>query len=108
DRELERVKLEECRGAVQQELDLDLRENRRVKSEEAAFLDLHRSSFFHRLRVLGVSFARPAPTRQQSATWAEKWVLQWTPESEIELVEAVLLGETVELATAYKFKSRLA
>ena len=47
---------------VQQELDLDLRENRRVKSEEAAFLDLHRSSFFHRLRVLGVSFARPAPT----------------------------------------------
>ncbi len=34
-------------------------------------------------------------------------MLQWTPESEIELVEAVLLGETVELATAYKFKSEL-
>ena len=107
DRELERLKLEKYRTAVQQELDLDLRENRRVKSEEAAFLDLHRSSFFHRLRVLGVSFARPAPTRQQSATWAEKWLLQWTPESEIQLVEAVLLGETVELATAYKFKSQL-
>ena len=107
DRELERLKLEKYRTTVQQELDLDLRENRRVKSEEAAFLDLHRSSFFHRLRVLGVSFARPAPTRQQSATWAEKWLLQWTPESEIQLVEAVLLGETVELATAYKFKSRL-
>ncbi len=106
-RELERLKLEKYRTNVQQELDLDLRENRRVKSEEAAFLDLHRSSFFHRLRVLGVSFARPAPTRQQSATWAEKWLLQWTPESEIELVEAVLLGETVELATAYKFKSQL-
>ena len=44
-------------------------------------------------------------TRQQSATWAEKWNLQWTPESEIALVEAVLLGETVELATAYKFKT---
>ena len=29
------------------------------------------------------------------------------PESEIQLVEAVLLGETVELATAYKFKSQL-
>ena len=79
DRELERLKLEKYRTTVQQELDLDLRENRRVKSEEAAFLDLHRSSFFHRLRVLGVSFARPAPTRQQSATWAEKWHLQWTP-----------------------------
>jgi hypothetical protein len=107
DRELVRLKLEKYRTNVQQELDLDLRENRRVKSEEAAFQDLHRSSFFHRLRVLGVSFARPAPTRQQSATWAEKWLLQWTPESEIELVEAVLLGETVELAAAYKFKSQL-
>jgi hypothetical protein len=107
DRELERLKLEKYRTTVQQELDLDLRENRRVKSEEAAFLDLHRSSFFHRLRVLGVSFAKPAATRQQSATWAEKWLVQWTPESEIELVEAVLLGETVELACAYKFKSRL-
>jgi hypothetical protein len=107
DRELARLKLEKYRTTIQQELDLDLRENRRVKSEEAAFLDLHRSSFFHRLRVLGVSFAKPATTRQQSATWAEKWLVQWTPESEIELVEAVLLGETVELATAYKFKSQL-
>ncbi len=107
DRELVRLKLEKYRTTVQQELDLDLRENRRVKSEEAAFLDLYRSSFFHRLRVLGVSFAKPAATRQQSATWAEKWLLQWTPESEIQLVEAVLLGETVELATAYKLKSQL-
>jgi hypothetical protein len=107
DRELERFKLEKYRTVVQQELELDLRENRRVKSEEAAFLDLYRSSFFHRLRVLGVSFARPAPTRQQSATWSEKWLLQWTPEGEIQLVEAVLLGETIELATAYKFKSQL-
>ncbi|MBW3542238.1 MAG: hypothetical protein KY476_18370 [Planctomycetes bacterium] len=107
DRELARLKLEKYRGAVQQELDLDLRENRRVKSAETAFLDLNRSSFFHRLRVLGVSFAKPGATRQESATWAEKWFLQWTPESEIELVESVLLGETIELATAYKFKSQL-
>src|SRR5262249_35864197 len=107
DRELGRLKLEKYRTTVQQELDLDLRENRRVKSAEAAFLDLHRSSFFHRLRVLGVSFAQPITIRQQSATWAEKWRMQWTPESEIELVEAVLLGETVELATAYKLKSQL-
>lgn len=107
ERELERLKLEKYRTTVRQELDLDLRENRRAKSEEAAFLDLNRSSFFHRLRVLGVSFAVPAATRQQSATWAEKWLMQWTPESEIELVEAVLLGETVELAAAYQLKARL-
>src|SRR5579884_89434 len=107
DRELERLRLEKYRTAVQQELELDLRENRRVKSEEAACLDLNRSSFLHRLRALGVSFAKPAPTRQHSATWSEKWLVQWTPESEIQLVEAVLLGETVELATAYKLKSQL-
>ena len=67
----------------------------------------HRSSFFHRLRVLGIGFAKPLASGQQSATWAERWQLQWTPESEIALVEAVLLGETVELATAYKFKQLL-
>jgi hypothetical protein len=107
DRELTRLKLEKYRTPVVEHLDLDLRENRRVKNEEAAFLDLARSSFFHRLRVLGVSFAQPVATRQQSATWAERWALQWTPESEIALVEAVLLGETVELATAYRFKTHL-
>ncbi len=107
DRQLQRLKLEKYRTGVEQTLELNLRENREVKSEEAAFLHLYRSTFLHRLRALGISFAKPAPTRQESATWAEKWVLRWTPESEIELVEAVLLGETVELATAYKFKSQL-
>ncbi len=107
ERELSRLNLEKYKTTVQQELALDLRENRRAKSEEAAFLDLARSSFFHRLRVLQISFAQPLGSRQQSATWAEQWRLQWTPESEIALVEAVLLGETVELATAFTFKSHL-
>lgn len=107
ERELARLKLEKYKSTVQQELSLDLRENRRAKSTEAAFLDLARSSFLHRLRVLEIPLARPAATRQQSATWAEAWLLQWSPECEIALVEAVLLGETVELATAYTFKSRL-
>lgn len=107
ERELARLKLEKYRSTVKQELTLDLRENRRAKSEEAAFLDLHRSGFFHRLRLLEIGFAKPLATGQQSATWAEKWQLQWTPESEIALVEAVLLGETVELATGFKFKTLL-
>jgi Family of unknown function (DUF5682) len=106
-RELARLKLEKYKTAVKQELSLDLRENRHAKSEQAAFLDLARSSFFHRLRVLEIGFAQPAPSAQQSATWAERWHVQWTPESEISLVEAVLLGETVELATAYKIKMLL-
>ena len=104
---MDRLKLTKYRSTVKRELKLDLRENRRVKSEEAAFLDLRRSSFLHRLRVLGVRFGEPVRSGQESATWAECWNIQWTPESEIELVEAVLLGETVELATGYKFKTGL-
>jgi hypothetical protein len=106
-RELERLKLEKYLTTVKQELALDLRENRRAKTETAAWLDLERSSFLHRLRVLAIGFAVPVATGQQSATWAERWHLQWSPESEISLVEAVLLGETVELATAFKFKTIL-
>ncbi|MEZ6122474.1 MAG: DUF5682 family protein [Planctomycetaceae bacterium] len=107
ERELSRLKLAGYRETVRKELALDLRENRRVKTEEAAFLDLHRSSFLHRLRILNVSFGELQPTSQQSATWAERWHLQWTPESEIQIVEAVLLGETIEVAAAYQFKTAL-
>jgi len=106
-RELTRLKLDQYKAAVKRELDLDLRENRRVKSADAAFLDLHRSSFLHRLAVLEVGFAQPLKVRQDGTTWAERWALQWTPEAEIAIVEAVLLGETIELAVAFKFKQRL-
>jgi len=107
EREIARLKLEKYKTTVKQELSLDLRENRQAKSAESAFLDLNRSSFFHRLRVLGVGFVTSQKTSQQSTTWAEKWLLQWTPESEIQLIESVLLGETVELAVGYKFKTTL-
>lgn len=106
-RELERLKLEQFKTAVKRDLDLDLRENRRVKSQEAAFIDLHRSSFLHRLEVLNIGFAKKVAVNQEGATWAERWALQWTPEAEIAIVEAVLLGETIELATAFKFKQTL-
>jgi len=106
-RELGRLKLEQFKAGVKRELDLDLRENRRVKSAEAAFLDLHRSSFLHRLAVLEVPFAKKLAVREAGTTWAESWALQWTPEAEIAIVEAVLLGETIELAVAFKFKQRL-
>ncbi len=106
-RELTRLKLDQFKASVKRELDLDLRENRRVKTAEAAFLDLHRSSFLHRLAVLEVGFGQQLTVRQAGTTWAENWALQWTPEAEIAIVEAVLLGETIELAVAFKFKQRL-
>ncbi len=106
-RELTRLKLDQFKAAVRRDLDLDLRENRHVKSRDSAFLDLHRSSFLHRLAVLGVGFGKKLSVRQEGTTWAESWALQWTPEAEIAIVEAVLLGETIELAVAFKFKQLL-
>ena len=48
-RNLARLKLERFRSVTAQALDLDLREKLTVKSEQAAFLDLNRSFFLHRL-----------------------------------------------------------
>ncbi len=106
-RELKRLKLTNYKSTVAQELALDLRENRQVKSEEAAFLDLNRSTFFHRLKLLGIHFSTPLPAAQAAATWSEKWSLQWTPEIEIEVVESNLKGETVEVAAAFELKEKL-
>ncbi|MEI7028154.1 DUF5682 family protein [Paenibacillus sp. y28] len=106
-RELKRLKLDKYKTAVAASLELDLRENRRVKSEEAAYLDLNRSILLHRLEVLGISFAKAQHIGQKDASWAEHWVLQWTPEAEIEAVESTLKGETLELAVAYVLHERL-
>ena len=63
-RQLKELKLEKYRDLTAQDLALDLRENRNVKSEKAAFLDLSRSFFLHRLRVLNVNFAKPLTVSQ--------------------------------------------
>lgn len=105
-RQLKALHLDRFRSSELQALDLDLRENLRVKSEQAAFLDLNRSFFLHRLRVLGVHFARLLPKRQDNANWGEYWELRWTPEIEIEVVEASLLGDSIESAAAIALKER--
>lgn len=106
-RQLKELKLERYRKASGEELELDLRENIRVKTEKSAFLDLNRSFFLHRLRICGVHFAETQSRTQDNATWAERWKLQWTPETEIEIVEASLNGDTVEQAAGFALNSRL-
>lgn len=107
-RNLKKLKLEKYKTTVATDLELDLRENRRVKSEDAAFLDLRRSFFLERLQLLQISFAKKRAVRQDGATWAENWVLRWTPEAEIEVVESIMKGETIELAASYFIKESLA
>lgn len=104
---LDGLNLRKYCSVTAEDLRLDLREKRTVKSEKAAFLDLERSFFLHKLRVLGISFVRIKPVAQDSATWAEGWTLCWTPEAEIELVEAQLKGDTVLAATSFHMKEKL-
>ena len=105
-RQLKLLRLEKYRTVEVQRLDLDLRERLNVKSADAALLDLRRSFFLHRLRVLGVHFAALLPSRQEGANWGEYWDVRWTPEAEIEIVESALMGDTIEGAAAYALKER--
>lgn len=106
-RQLKQLKLEKYRDITAQDLHLDLRENRRVSSEKSAFLDRNRSFFLHQIRVLGIRFALAQGVRQENATWAEHWIVQWTPEAEIELVESALKGDTIAQATSFAMKERV-
>jgi hypothetical protein len=104
---LEELNLEKYQTEKAQELVLDLRENRFVKGKDAAFRDLNRSTFLHRLNVLEVRFGEKQKSGQDQATWKEVWKLRWAPESEIQIVEGSLLGDTVEMAAAVRLAQRL-
>ncbi len=103
---LQELRLERYKSVTAQGLSLDLREKLTVKSQKSAFLDLERSFFLHRLRVLGICFASVQAVNQERATWAEQWQLRWTPEAEIQIVEAVLKGDTVEQAASFELRER--
>lgn len=100
------LKLDKYLKDQDQELELDLRENRFVKSKEAAFLDRSRSTFLHRLDVLRVGFGRTAK-RDQRGTAKEKWTARWTPECEIRLAECSLEADSIETGAAFALSKQL-
>ncbi|MDR0984488.1 MAG: DUF5682 family protein [Ruminococcus sp.] len=106
-RELKRLKLTKYKSTVAQTLMLDLRENFKVNSKESAFIDLNRSIFFNRLSFLGINFAAERLADSDKSTWKEIWELRWTPEVDIQAIDALLNGETIELACAYTVKEKL-
>lgn len=104
-KQLKNLKLEKYCTFENITLDLDLRENLKVKSQDSAFLDLNRSFFFNRLRVLNIDFARQTKYKSD-AIWGESWNLRWSEESEIQIVESALLGETIKLAATFALKEQ--
>jgi hypothetical protein len=70
-------------------LDLDLRQP----------TDLNRSQLFHRLNLLNIPWAQPHRGKTQGkGTFHEGWIITWTPELEVRLIESSIWGTTVETA----------
>lgn len=69
---------------VDKQLDLDLRKP----------LDLKRSIFFHRLRLLDIPWARQTRSRTKG-TFKESWVLKWEAAMQIALVDKAFYGNTI-------------
>src|SRR5262249_55500115 len=106
--QLEALRLEKYQVDKEQEpLELDVRENRFVKGGDAAFRDRNRSIFLHRLDALGLEFGTREDVKGQYGTARERWKLRWKPDCEIQLVEAALRGDAVEVSATVALSERL-
>jgi hypothetical protein len=111
-RQLKELRLDGSHGSVNYKtpewktLELDLRENRGAKTREAAFRDLNRSVFLNRLVFLNIGFAELVRGGHTLTTF-ETWNLRWNEEIEIQIVESLISGNTIEAAASYKVKEKL-
>lgn len=64
--------------------------------------DAARSRLLHRLRLLGVDWGEPVPSRGGTGTFRETWRLRWEPELSVRVAEAAAWGTTVEAAATAK------
>ncbi len=82
--------------ADQTELDLDLRQPNQ----------LDKSTFLHRLALLGIDWGTTRSVSGKSGSFHELWVLAWEPEFELKLIEANVWGATLALACEGKLRHR--
>ena len=79
--------------AQDRELDLDLRND----------IDRQRSMLLHRLKLLGIVWGTPRRSGTAGkGTFREMWMLRWEPAFAVPLIEAGMLGNTVERAAEAK------
>jgi hypothetical protein len=62
--------------------------------------DDRRSIFFHRLGQLGVPMARRVDETTTQLMFRETWTVEWSPKTDVALIEKNLYGDTVEAAAA--------
>lgn len=92
DLEMQTRQLRLKRTAEAKELDLDLRKA----------TDLNRSILFHRLNLLGLAWGTLQPQKMLTSTFHEYWQVAWKPELAVQVIDASLWGNTVELAAEAK------
>lgn len=92
-REQKRLRLKP--EALERELAVDLR------SESG----LDRSTFLHRLVLLGVPWGRLTDAGRSRGTFRENWVLRWEPEFAVQLVENLIHGPTIAQAAAGRLRA---
>ena len=81
--------------ALEKLLDLDLRNEN----------DRERSTLLHRLRLLGIDWGTPTnDQRGGKGTFHEIWQLRWDPGFTIKLIEAGVLGTTIEQAAGNQLR----
>jgi len=89
----------------------------RLKPEEAATdvrLDLRseagllKSTFLHRLSLIGVRWGRLVDAEAGRGTFREIWQLAWSPDMSVALAEALVYGVTIEQAAAGAVRDRAA
>jgi hypothetical protein len=89
----------------------------RLKPEEAATevrLDLRseagllKSTFLHRLSLIGVRWGRLVDAEAGRGTFREIWQLAWSPDMSVALAEALVYGVTIEQAAAGATRDRAA
>ena len=93
-----RKRLRLKQSAAEQQLDLDLRTE----------MNLARSKLLHRLQLLDVRWGEQLDTSRSKGTFRESWVLEWTPELEVALIEASGYGTTIESAATAVVAARTA
>jgi len=71
-------------------------------------MDLARSHFLHRLRLLGIDWGvRATDAQRNRGTFRESWQLQWEPELAVRIIEASVHGATVAQAATARLRSSL-
>ncbi len=82
-------------STAEKQYDLDLRKP----------MDLKRSILFHRLEILEIQLAKRVRSRNKG-TFKDSWVIEWSPEMMVDLIDKSFLGNTIESATQNVIKNK--